>query len=250
MIPIMKSKSPWKTGVSLVCVILTGIFLNILGTKLNALFGWPLYIDNIGTILSAMLGGYIPCITVGFLTNIINGFSDSYTMYYCIISVLIAVAAVSFAEKMRRVKIPYILLAVLIFAVLGGVAGGLLTWLINGLSFGEGFTVDMAAAINNAVPMGYFPSNLLSSFLIDLADKAIVTVIALVIYKLLPSRLLDFVHTRSWYYVTVFEKTDRHNRKRLSLRMKVTLVVAASTTLIATAAIGVCILQYHHATID
>ena len=249
MIPIMKSKSPWKTGVSLVCVILTGIFLNILGTKLNALFGWPLYIDNIGTILSAMLGGYIPCITVGFFTNIINGFSDSYTMYYCIISVLIAVAAVSFAEKMRRVKIPYILLAVLIFAVLGGVAGGLLTWLINGLSFGEGFAVDMAAAINNAVPMGYFPSNLLSSFLIDLADKAIVTVIALVIYKLLPSRLLDFVHTRSWYYVTVFEKTDRHNRKRLSLRMKVTLVVAASTTLIATAAIGVCILQYHNSTI-
>ena len=102
MIPNQKSKSSWKTGVSLVGIIVGCIFLNILGTKLNGALGLPLFIDNIGTILSAMLGGYIPCITVGFFTNIINGFSDSYSIYYCIISVLIAVAAVSFAEKMRR----------------------------------------------------------------------------------------------------------------------------------------------------
>ena len=101
--------------------------------------GLPLFVDDIGTVLAAVLGGYIPCITVGFLSNIIGGLSDSYTTYYCIISVLIAVAAVSYAEKMRRIKIPAILLAILTFAVLGGIVGGLLTWLINGLSFGEAF---------------------------------------------------------------------------------------------------------------
>lgn len=249
MSPNLRSKSSWKTGVSLVCIIVGCIFLNILGTKLNALLGLPLYIDDIGTILSALLGGYIPCITVGFFTNIINGFADSYSIYYCIISVLIAVAAVTFAEKLRRLKIPYILLAILVFALLGGVVGGMLTWFINGLSFGEGFAVDMAASIDQAVPMGYFPSNLLSSFLIDLVDKAAVTVIALVIYKLFPLKLLSFLHTRSWYYITVFEKPDQHNRKGLSLRMKITLVVALSTTLVASAAIGISILQYYRSTV-
>ncbi len=247
----LKNKS-WRSGVSLVCVIAAGILLNILGTKLNALLGLPLFIDNIGTILSAMVGGYIPCITVGFFSNIINGFSNSYSIYYCIISVLIAVAAVSFADKMRRFKVPYILIGILIFALMGGVVGGMLTWLINGMSFGEGYAVDMAAGINRAVPMGYFLSNLLSTFLIDFVDKAIVTVIALIIYRLLPMKLLAFVHTQSWYYITVLERNESHkshNRKRLSLRWKVTLVVAISTTLVASAAIGISILQYHNSTI-
>ena len=249
MSPNLRSKSSWKSIASLIGVIVVCILLNILGTKLNGVLGLPLFIDNIGTILSAMLGGYIPCITVGFFTNIIDSFADSFTIYYCIISVLIAVAAVSFAEKMRRLKIPYILLGIVTFAFLGGVVGGLLTWFINGLNFGEGYAVDMAARINSVVPMGYFLSNLLSVFLIDLVDKAIVTVIALVIYKLLPSPLLDFLHTRDWYYLTVFEQSNKHNRKRLSLRWKTTLVVAISTTLVASAAIGISILQYHNSTI-
>lgn len=245
----IKSKASWKTGVTLVCIIIGGTLLNMLGAKLNAALGLPLFIDGIGTVLAAVLGGYIPCITVGFLSNIIGGLSDSYTTYYCIISVLIAVAAVSYAEKMRRIKIPAILLAILTFAVLGGIVGGLLTWLINGLSFGEGFAVDMAASINSAVPMGYFLSNLLANFLIDLADKALVTVVALVIYKLLPLRFVNYVHTRSWYYINAFEKPSHHNRKRISLRIKTTLVIALSMTLVATAAIGVSILQYHNAAV-
>lgn len=249
MSPNLRSKSSWKSIASLIGVIVVCILLNILGTKLNGVLGLPLFIDNIGTILSAMLGGYIPCITVGFFTNIIDSFADSFTIYYCIISVLIAVAAVSFAEKMRRLKIPYILLGIVTFAFFGGIIGGLLTWFINGLNFGEGYAVDMAARINSVVPMGYFLSNLLSVFLIDLVDKAIVTVIALGIYKLLPSPLLDFLHTRDWYYLTVFEQSNKHNRKRLSLRWKTTLVVAISTTLVASAAIGISILQYHNSMI-
>ena len=248
MTSTLKNKS-WRSGVSLVCVIVVGILLNILGTRLNAMLGLPLFIDDIGTILSAMVGGYIPCITVGFFSNIINGLSDSYSIYYCIISVLIAVAAVSFADKLRRYKVPYILLGIVVFALIGGVGGGMLTWLINGMGFGEGYAVNMAADINRVVPMGYFLSNLLSNFLIDLVDKAIVTVIALVIYKLLPLKLLAFIHTQSWYYITILEKNDGHNRKRLSLRWKTTLVVSISTTLVASAAIGISILQYHDSTI-
>ena len=246
---IHNRKSSRETGVSLIFVILAGLLLNIAGAKINEALGWPLFIDDVGTILSAVLGGYIPCISVGFLTNIILGLSDSYTMYYCIISVLIAVTAVSFAEKMRRLKIPYILLAIASFAFFGGVVGGMLTWLINGLSFGEGFSVDLAASINSAVPMGYFTSNLLSCFIIDLADKLLVTVIALAIYKLLPRKLLAFVRNQNWYYLSVFDKAEKRNRKFLSLRVKTTLVIGLSITLVASAAIGISIVHYHNSTI-
>lgn len=238
-----------KTGASLFGVIVIGVLLNILGIKLNGVLGLPFYLDNVGTILSAMAGGYIPCITVGFFTNIINGFSSPSSIYYCVISVLIAVTAVSFADKLRRLKIPYILISIVFFAFWGGIVGGLLTWFINGLNFGEGAAVDFAAQINNVIPMGYFMSNMTANFLIDFADKALVTALSLIIYKLLPSSVLDYVQTRSWYYVTLIERHNPYNRKRLSLRWKVTLVVAVSTTLVVSAAIGISVLQYHDSTV-
>lgn len=244
----LRSKS-LQTGASLFGVIVIGVLLNILGIKLNGVLGLPFYLDNVGTILSAMAGGYIPCITVGFFTNIINGFSSPSSIYYCIISVLIAVTAVSFAEKLRRLKIPYILLSIVFFAFWGGIVGGFLTWFINGLSFGEGVAVDFADKINNVIPMGYFMSNMTANFLIDFVDKALVTALSLIIYKLLPSSVLDYVQTRSWYYVTLIERHNPHNRKRLSLRWKVTLVVAVSTTLVVSAAIGISVLQYHDSTV-
>lgn len=82
-----------KTGnkwLSLVSIIVICVLLNLLGARLNDFLGLPLYLDNIGTVLSALLGGYIPCITVGFLSNVVNSFFNSVSVYYCVISVLIA----------------------------------------------------------------------------------------------------------------------------------------------------------------
>ena len=49
----LRSKAAWKTGISFVLTVAAGIVLNILGTRLNALMGLSLFIDDIGTILSA-----------------------------------------------------------------------------------------------------------------------------------------------------------------------------------------------------
>ena len=231
-------------------LVVSCIILNNLGTRLNEIFGLPLYLDNVGTILAALSGGYIPCITVGFLSNLIAGIANPSSIYYCVISVLVAVAAVVFVRKLRRVRIHYIILAVLTFAFLGGVLGGILTWLIYGKSFGEGFAVDLAASIDRAVPMGYFFSNLLSLFLIDIVDKAIVTAVSILIYKLLPSKLIKYLKAQSWYYITIIEKTSHKIRGHVSLRMKSSLVVAISTTLVAAAAILFSIVQYHNSFMD
>lgn len=235
---------------SFIGIVVICILLNNLGTKLNGLLGLPLYIDNIGTLLSAMLGGYLPCITVGFLSNIINGISSPSSIYYCIISVFIAVAAVMFSESLRRVRISRIIWAIVIFALLGGGLGGLLTWLIYGFNFGEGFAVDFAAVIDEKIHIGYFSSNMISTFLVDFADKAVVTIISLIIYKLLPSRLADYLKAKAWYYDVLVEKKKMEGVKRTSLRVKITLLVAISTTLVAAAAILTSVLQYNAAVIE
>ena len=47
-----------------------------IGTQLAAMFT-----GLMAVILSALLGGYIPCVTVGFLSNVINGFFNSFSTY-------------------------------------------------------------------------------------------------------------------------------------------------------------------------
>ncbi len=247
--PKLKQYNKKHSWLSLLVLIVACLLLNNMGTRLNGLIGLPLFLDNIGTLLAALLGGYIPCITVGFLSNLVAGITNPSSIYYCVISVFIAVAAVLFVRKLRRVSFPYVIWAVLTFAFIGGVIGGILTWLIYGMDFGTGFAVDLAASINRVVPMGYFFSNLLSAFLVDVVDKAIVTVIAILIYKLLPSKLIRFLKEQGWYYITIIEKSSQKNRKRASLRMKMTLVVAISTTLVAFAAIFFSVVQYHNSSL-
>lgn len=244
-----KKKTVWQSALSLLGVIAACVILNIIGIRLNALLGLPLFLDDTGTVLAALIGGYIPCITVGFLTNILVGLTDSFTIYYCIISVFIAVAAVYFKEKKMLTRFPHVILAVLTFAFWGGIGGGMLTWLIGGLSFGEGFAADFAGKINSVVPIGYIPSNLLSNFLIDFVDKAIVTAAAILLFMITPKKIKRFLSRQSWHNLEVVKLSPKSSGF-FSLRMKVTLLVALSTSLVAFAAIGVSILQYHNATVE
>ena len=59
----------------------------------------PLFLDNIGSALTAALGGYIPGIVVGFFTNLVNSVGDFTTAYYGSQTVLIAIAAAWFGER-------------------------------------------------------------------------------------------------------------------------------------------------------
>ena len=244
-----KSNTSKYSWLSLICIIALGIALNILGSKLNGFLGLPLFLDGIGTVLTALLGGGIPCITAGFLTNILLGIFDPVTMYYCVFSVMIAAAVVRFAEHLRHVRVKYILLTILTIAFIGGAGGGLLTWLIGGYSFGEGYAVDMAAAINSAVPMGYFLSNLLSCFLVDIVDKTVVVLIAILFYRLLPARLGEHFRGAQWYFINIFTKRRQKGDPKFSIRRKLTFLVTTTTSLVAAAAIGISIFQYHGSTL-
>ena len=48
------------------------IAINFVLPRLASHFNVPLYLDNIGTLLAAVLGGYLPGIAVGYLNNIIT----------------------------------------------------------------------------------------------------------------------------------------------------------------------------------
>ena len=84
---LLHSKKTNRLYLLILCGI--GLLINIFGVKLALGLNLPLYLDVVGSALAAALGGFIPGIIVGFLTNLINGINDYATTYYSSIAVLI-----------------------------------------------------------------------------------------------------------------------------------------------------------------
>ncbi len=130
----------WQTLV----LFLVGLGGNILLSKLALLLHIPLFLDSIGTVFTAAVCGVIPGIAVGFLTNCINSIGDPISLYYGVLNILIAIVAAEASRRGVLRKVGGALLCVLVFTVIGGGLGSLMTWLLYGFNFGSGISAPFS----------------------------------------------------------------------------------------------------------
>lgn len=81
----------------LICV--AAIALNLCGAFVAKILELPLYLDTCGTVLIAMMSGYVPGIVVGFVTHFLASFVDEAEMYYCSVSIFIAIYTTFLARR-------------------------------------------------------------------------------------------------------------------------------------------------------
>ena len=82
----------------MLCII--GLLLNIVPAYIAQKLGAPIWLDTIGTIFVAVIGGYLPGILIGFLTNLINAVLVDFSfIYYSVISVWIELISTYFYNK-------------------------------------------------------------------------------------------------------------------------------------------------------
>ena len=137
------------------------MLLNALVTALDL----PLYLDTVGTVTAAVIGGYLPGVLVGFVTNLIKSLTDSSSLYYGFLNVLIAFFAAMIARKGWFQKVIGVIGAIILFALIGGGIGAMIPWYIEGLSF------DSEALSGVLYETGFFSpalSHILSSILIEI----------------------------------------------------------------------------------
>ena len=128
-------------------IIFFGVALNIGFSNIVSALGLPLYMDSVGTIFTAVVGGIAPGMFVGFLTNLIGGFSDSSTFYYGTINVLIALIAGiaadrGFFESCKKV------LFVLGFYILLSIPCSILTYILFDCAIGDNVSSTVVTLIN------------------------------------------------------------------------------------------------------
>ncbi len=243
-------KNKWLFAV-LLCAV--GLLINFLGVKLALALNLPLFLDNIGGALAAALGGYVPAIIVGFLTNLINGIGDYTTTYYGSLTVLIAVSAVYFADKGYFSRLSRLPIIILTFALIGGGLGSVLTWALYGFDFGTGISAPLAHRIFESGALNEFWSQFSADMLIDLLDKTVTVLIVALVLRLLPESVKSRCRFAGWKQTPLSRTTRQAAEKRLarktSLRAKTVIVVASAMIVIAVAVTGISYFHFRDAAI-
>ncbi len=226
------SRTKTSGKIKLILIYLLFVFINMSVNRLVRYFGLPLYVDNIGTLLGAVLGGYLPGIFVGYITNIINSTADPANMYYAGVSVLIAVTATFFAKRGYYTSFFKSLVTVPFLALIGGILGSVLTFFIYGV--GEhGFFVQAS-----------------QDFMLDLIDKTITVVCFYGLMKVLPKETSLLLSLTDWKQTPLTKEEINEVRKTgtrgLSLKSEISILVCFIMLFITVATSAISFVLYRN----
>ncbi|MCR5398691.1 MAG: HD domain-containing protein [Lachnospiraceae bacterium] len=233
----------------IVCIL--GVGINLLFDAAVSAMGLPLHLDTIGTVTVAVMGGYLPAVAVGFLTNLIRSFTNQSAMYYGVLNVLIAYVASFLARRGYFKRWQGMYITVPIFTIIGGGLGMLIPWYMESLAFdGEA----LSAILYQTGFFNSFVSHLLASLIMDLPDKLATVVIVMLILHFIPANFYRYCGFHMWMQKPVsgmdMMTKVRSNVRVLSLRIKMLIVLVISLTVVGLVAMFIGVRIYYKASIN
>ena len=209
-------------------LVVIGILINRFLANLAIALHLPLYLDSVGTIVVAVIGGFSPGAIVGFLTNFIGGFFDSSTFYYGTINVMVGVCA-GIAARLGYFRKIYYLPKLLGMLMILSIPCSVLSYLLFDFKIAENVVTPVATVLHDCG----FPillSQILADFCTEIPDKAITILLAYALIRLAPQwfvKAFDSVSGR------LHEDNYRSNRGVHSLQAQVTTLLFVSSFALA-----------------
>ncbi|MCR5672102.1 MAG: HD domain-containing protein [Lachnospiraceae bacterium] len=226
------------------------VLINFILPRLATYFNVPLYLDNVGTLLAAVLGGYLPGIFVGYLNNIINMQGNPGNAYYVVLSTMIAASGTYFGQKGYFDKFRRAVVTIPVFAFIGGVLGSIITYLIYGFGMGEGISAPFARRLLESGKLSVFWAQMTSDIVIDLADKGITVILVFIIIKLIPDRLKPGLWITGWRQTPMSQEELLAARKSMtrsfSLRSKIIAIISVIMLTVAVVTTFISYLLYEN----
>ena len=241
------SVKKFQTVIVWLLFCLAGVAWNVLGARIVSLLGLPLYLDSQGTVFAAAVGGWLPGIVVGYLSNLCNSIYDPVSVFYCLINVLLAVSAAFLYRKGCFRKFSGLLLSAFVFALIGGGLGSFMGWILYGFNISDGVSGPLAVRIYQSGLFSLLSAKASADFLIDAADKFLTVLLVALALRFVPHRLESILG--------VPLRRGAHPErdvpsKSMSLRTKITLLISASVLLISVSGTAVTFLLYRQAVIE
>ncbi|EHF01433.1 MULTISPECIES: ECF transporter S component [Olsenella] len=187
--------SPWSLKLNTASLVLipAAIGINYVGKLFASMLKLPLWLDSIGTCLSACMAGPVVGALSGFLTNVIYGLTmDPISTVYGLTQAGIGIAVGLMAWYGHMRKAPGILVA--------GLVAGLVAVCIStplNMAFWGGSTGNVwGDAAFAAMGSQGFLASAVDEIIVDLPDKIVVLFITAGIYKVLPKSLISLYQAK------------------------------------------------------
>lgn len=234
--------------VFLLCIF--GLLLNLVCNYVINLFKLPLYLDTIGTIYTACLGGALPGICVALLTNFILGFGNSESIYFGVLNVLIAViSAMWMQDGKRRKNLGLLFLFILIISSVGGGIGALQTWVFDGYST-DGTNGFLILFFRERCGFTPFWAQFTAAFLLDVVDKALTTFGCLLLIRFMPENVQGKMRFTGWVQKPLnskeFEAIKSMKKQSFSLGTKIVMVLMSMFVVIAVVVSGISLVLFRN----
>lgn len=181
---------PKKLTVLQMCFLALAAVLNIAGANIALLLRIPLYLDTLGTFLSAMLFGPFYGMIPGLLSGLLTGFTtDIYSLFYLPVQLVTALAAgFLFYEKSFKTGKYLILLYAVAVTVPGTIVSASITaFLFGGItSSGSSILVQLLHHTGLNLTASVFCVQLLTDYL----DRTVMLCLSVLVLGVLPTSML------------------------------------------------------------
>ena len=232
----MKKTKKYDKNFILNCVAMVGaVLINLCLSYLTYKIGLPMYFDSIGTIGVASICGMLPGFIVAVFTNLLCCTYNNFAIYYTILSILMAGVTAVFVHRNYFKKKYIIILYIVILALISGVLGALIQYLLlGGPQYEE--VAQLSDYFATKFNTSYYPWFFLINFLLNFVDKGLSTGVVILVQKFIPKKNLDGIWDIGWQQkpLTPVEMkkikiSSKKNRGMLQKRVSIMLVFAAVT---------------------
>ena len=255
------------------------ITLTVISTVLNIVLSMivrttelPFYIDTVGTLVAAALGGIVPGVITAFFTNAINFFMDGESIFYASLNMLIAVIASAYfggysgyrkKEKRNRkdsdrglenAAVTDLILFILVLALVGGGIGAEITWYLYETPSDAPMVVSITEWLSDNLGIGVWGCHMISTYITDVMDKGISVAIALVITCLVPNKAKEYLRLSSWRQKPLSYEERINARKNLkggiSIGVRINVIIIISTLVMTVVAFVFSVINFRNNTIE
>ncbi len=182
----LPEKKSWgfKLNLRHIVLIIIGIATNYAGRYIADLFDLPLWLDSVGTFVTAILLGPLAGAICGGLSNVLLGLSGTVSLYYAVVNISIGLSVGYFFPR-KRTKDAFLIIST---AVLSGLIAVLLSTPLNmifyngytGNIWGDGLVDMLSVRINIKLVCSF-----LGEAFVDIPDKTLSVLIATWIIRML-----------------------------------------------------------------
>ena len=215
--------------------VMISIAVNVLLSYLCHRTGVPVYMDTIGTIGIATVGGLFPGIMTAILTNILCNTFNSAAIYFSGVNAMIAIFAAWYARSRSFRRIRDYLFFACTAGLISGVLSGCIQWGILGGPELEAVRTFMAStAVAPGVPS--FLLFIVINILLNIIDKGISLVLSQLVVHFIPRETRTSIRNSGWQQrplsaeeMKTMQSLGVDSRHSLKRRMTVMLLTVSFT---------------------